>query len=471
VYILADDLGYGDVGYLNPASKIATPNIDRLAAEGMNFKDAHSGSSVCTPTRYGILTGRYAWRSPLKRGVLLGYSPPLIEASRPTVASFLKQHGYATACIGKWHLGMTWPTRGNEPPAPGPAGEYPEAAIDFRQPIKDGPCARGFDSFFGISASLDMTPYVFIENDHVVAQPTARQPKAGFVRAGAKDPAFRFEDVLPRFTDRAVDYINERAGRRGSPFFLYLALNAPHTPIAPAPQFRGKSQAGDYGDYVVEVDWAVGRVLKAIDDNTLADNTLVILTSDNGPERIAYPRIQEYHHYSMDGLRGVKRDAWEGGHRVPFLARWRGKVRPGSVCDQTICHTDLMATLAAILGVTLPEGAGPDSFSLLPALLEQKRDRPIREATVHHTASGRFAIRQGPWVLIDHATGDDNREPDWFKKERGYQPHDQPGELYNLSQDPAEHHNLYASRPEVVKGLKQLLEKYKAEGRSVPRQP
>jgi arylsulfatase A-like enzyme len=487
LYILSDDFGFGDLACQNPNSKIATPNLDRLAAEGIRFSDCHDPTSVCTPTRYGVLTGRYCWRSTLKRGVLLGFSAPLIEPGRLTVPAMLKQQGYATAAIGKWHLGMTWPVKPGQTPRPAgpPAGkgkkgkgasadapELDDAVVDFTRPIKDGPTTRGFDYFFGISASLDMPPYVFIENDHVTAQPTERQERlqGQYVRAGPKAPGFQFDQVLPTLTDKAVGYIGERATKK-EPFFLYLALNAPHTPIAPAAQWKGKSQAGDYGDYVMEVDAMVARVLAALQQHNLADNTLVIFTSDNGPEVLAYARAQQYHHYSMGDWRGVKRDAWEGGHRVPFLARWPGHIKPNSTSNEIICLTDLMATAAAITGFNLPETAAKDSYNILPALLGQHLDHPIRQAIVHHSAKGTFAIRQGNWVLIDGPTGDDNREPDWLKQERHYTPHTQPGELHDLSTDPAERNNLYADHPDIVAKLKTLLEKYKSEGRSAPKVP
>jgi arylsulfatase A-like enzyme len=471
VYILADDLGYGDVRCLNPGGKIPTPNIDRLASEGATFKDAHSGSSVCSPTRYGLLTGRYCWRSALKSGVLGGYSPPLIEPGRLTVPALLKQHGYSTACFGKWHLGMTWSTLGGAPIVGD--GNAAETRIDFTRPIADGPCTRGFDYYFGISASLDMPPYVFIENDRVVAQPTARQEavKGQFVRSGPKDPAFRFDRVLPELTDRAVKYIGDRVTREPRrPFFVYLALNAPHTPIAPSEDFRGKSQAGDYGDFVAEVDRTVGQVLGALDENKVAGNTLVVLTSDNGPEVLAYDRARDFRHFSMGSLRGLKRDLWEGGHRVPFFVRWPGKVKPGLVSGEVICHTDLLATAAAIVGAELPNDAGEDSHNLLPAFLGETPDRPVREATVHHSASGKFAIRQGNWVLIDAPTGDDNRgrEPAWLQQEREFRPHNLPGELYDLSKDLGERHNLYAENPGQVRQLRALLETYQQGGRSAP---
>jgi len=467
VYILADDMGYGDLGCQNPKSKIPTPNLDRLAAQGVRFTDAHDPTAVCTPTRYGILTGRYCWRSRLKSGVLGGFSPPLLETGRLTVAALLKQHGYATACVGKWHLGLAWPAKGGE--AKGKKAN--EEEVDYAKPITDGPCTHGFDYFYGIAASLDMPPYVFIENDRAVAVPTGRQEaqKGQYVRAGPKDPDFVLDQVLPRLARKAVGWIGQQAGGGAArPFFLYFALNAPHTPIVPAAEFKGKSGAGDYGDYVFEVDWVVGEVLKVLDQHKLADNTLVIVTSDNGPERLAYERIQQYQHYSMGDLRGLKRDTWEGGHRVPYLARWPGKIRPGSVSGEVICQTDLMATAAAIVGAKLPPDAGEDSYSILPALLGEKLEQPVREATVHHSGSGRFAIRQGQWVFIDAPSGDENKEPDWLKEERGYQPHQFPGELYDLSQDLSERRNLYGEHPEIVQRLKALLERYKAEGRSAP---
>ena len=471
VYILADDLGYGDVKRLNPSSKIATPTLDQFAREGVTFTDAHSGSAVCTPTRCGLLTGRYAWRSSLTRGVLGGYSPPLIEPGRLTVPAFLASQGYATTCVGKWHLGMTWPTKDGAPIVGD--GYASESRIDFDRPITDGPLTRGFGSFFGISASLDMPPYAYIDGDHLTARPTARQSKVGYVREGAKDPAFRFDRVLPDFVERAAGFIKDQAkAQPDRPLFLYLALGAPHTPVAPSREFLGKSGAGEYGDFVEEVDAAIGRILVALDEAKLKEKTLVMVTSDNGPETPAYPRITEHQHYSMGPLRGLKRDAWEGGHRVPFFARWPGRIPAGSVSDETICHVDLMATLAGILDVPLPNNAAEDSVNIAPALFGQPRQGPLREATVHHSAAGRFAIRQGPLVFIDAPSGDDNnREPAWLKTKRGYTPHNQPGELFDLAKDPSEKINLHATRPEDVKRLKFLLEKYKAGGRSVPARP
>ena len=456
VFILTDDLGYGDISCQNPDSKIQTPNIDRLAKLGMRFTDAHSPSAVCTPTRYGVLTGRYAWRSRLKKGVLEGYSPALIEPGRHTVPSLLKSRGYYTGGIGKWHLGLGKDEKTN-----------------YSGTIHPAPTDNGFDYYFGIPASLDMPPYVYLENDRLVEPGTSTTPgknESGvFWRAGDKAPSFEFDQVLATLTKKSIDFIQQRAKKPTQPFFLYLPLTGPHTPWVPRKEFEGRSKAGIYGDFVCEVDWIVGQILDTLDKTKLSANTLLVLTSDNGPERYAYERIPEFHHYSMGALRGVKRDAWEGGHRVPFIARWPGIVPANSISNETICLVDLMATAAAMSGTKLPSNAGEDSYNILPALRGKKRSRPIREATVLHTANGEFAIRQGNWIFIDNKTGMNSLEPEWFRKERGYALHNFPGELYDLKQDPAESKNLYGERPDVVKKLKDLLEKYKADGRSAPK--
>ncbi len=477
VFILADDLGYGDLGCYNKDSKIPTPNLDRLAGEGMRFTDAHAPTSACTPTRYALLTGRYCWRSRLKSQVLGPWGATLIEPGRLTVAALLKEHGYTTACIGKWHLGWQWPTKDGQPPS---SATNRLSNVDFTQPIAEGPATRGFDYYFGVDIP-NYPPYCFIENDRTVGIPSV--PEAGledwihhpFYHPGPMLPGWKLVNILPELTMHAVKWVEDSA-KGDKPFFLYFTLTSPHSPIVPAPEFHGKSQAGEYGDFVCQSDWTVGQVLDALNRSGVADNTLVIFTSDNGPEVIeinpgAYDRAQRYSHYSMDGLRGAKRDTWEGGHRVPFLARWPGRIEAGAVSDEIICHVDFMATIAALLGAKLPDNAGEDSFSLLPMLLGERFTSPIREATVHHSATGKFAIRKGGWVLIDSPTGDDNGakgEPEWLKKERGYEAHTQPGELFNVRQDLSERKNLYAEQPEKVQELKALLEKYKRDGRSRP---
>jgi arylsulfatase A len=477
VVILADDLGYGDLGCYNKDSKIPTPNLDRLATQGMRFTDAHAPTSVCSPTRYALLTGRYAWRSPLKRGVLAPWDKPIITADRLTVASLLRQQGYLTAAIGKWHLGWTWPTKDGAAPS---SATNRLSNVDFTKPIADGPITRGFDTYFGVDVP-NYPPYVFIENDRTVGVPSL--PDAGraelFNRPGPMLPGWRMVDILPALTRRAVSWIGSNA-TAGRPFFLYFPLTSPHYPVVPAPEFKGKSKAGDYGDYVCQTDWTVGQVVEALQRAGVADNTLVIFTSDNGPEITgevnpgAYDRAKEFQHFSMGELRGAKRDMWEGGHRVPFLARWPGRIQPGAVSAETICHADLMATIAALLGAPLPPNAGEDSFSILPVLLGQKSEQPARVATVHHSGSGKFAIRKGDWVLIDAPSGDDNGvhgEPQWLKEQRGYVKNNLPGELFNVREDLSERRNHYAEQPEVVRELKGLLEQYQRAGRSTPGAP
>jgi arylsulfatase A-like enzyme len=450
VFVLADDLGYGDPGCYNKDSKIPTPNIDRLATQGMRFTDAHTPSAVCTPTRYGIITGRYCWRTRLKRGVLLGYDPLLIEPERLTVAGLLKKQGYTTACVGKWHLGL-----GNA------------KRTDYAAPLKPGPNAVGFDYFFGIPASLDMDPYVFIENDRPTVAPTEkiaasemrRKGGGGFWRAGAIAPGFKHVDVLPKLTDKAVEIIGKQT--KDKPFFLYFPLTGPHTPWMPTDEFRGKSKAGFYGDFVNQVDASLGRVLKALDDAGLADNTLVVFTSDNGAHWLPED-IREWQHRANDGLRGQKADIWDGGHRVPFVARWPGKIAAGSTSKEPICLVDWMATAAAITGAKLPDNAAEDSFDISPVLLGKKLEEPIHEAIVHHSGSGAFGIRQGPWKLATVLGSHGFSEPRDIKPKPG----EAQGQLYNLDDDPQEQKNLWLEKPEVVQRLTKILEKYKADGRS-----
>ena len=460
VYILADDLGYGDLRCLNPDGKIATPNMDRLAAGGMAFTDAHSSSAVCSPTRYGILTGRYNWRSPLKSGVLGGYSRRLIEPGRLTVPALLGSFGYRTACIGKWHLGMDWPLKGG-----GLANNYDDGPeVDYARPIEDGPTAVGFDTYFGISASLDMPPYVFIENDHCRNLPTVEKT---WIRKGLAAPDFEAIDVLPALEAEAVATIDRRAddARAGHPFFLYLPLTAPHTPILPTADFRGKSGVNDYGDFVMQVDRTVGRVLEALDARGLADETLVILTSDNGCSPAAnFGEMAAKGHDPSYLFRGHKADIFDGGHRIPFLARWPGVIAPGSTSDQLICLTDLMATCAEILGTTLPASAGEDSVSILPALLGTSAG-PIREAVVHHSINGSFAIRQGPWKLELCPDSGGWSAPRPGRDSTAGLP---PVQLYNLADDIGEERNLQDQHPEVVDRLTALLERYVDDGRSTP---
>jgi len=459
VFIMADDMGYGDLGCYNSNSKIPTPNMDRMAAEGMRFTDAHAPSAVCTPTRYGVLTGRYCWRSRLKRGVLNGYSPSLINPRRMTVASMLKQYGYATACIGKWHLGLGSDKKTN-----------------YDKPLFPGPNALGFDYFFGIPASLDMTPYCYVENDRPVEKPTltieaGKASEDGWWRAGAIAPGFKHVEVLPKLTEKAVKYIDDHTKTSpGKPFFMYFPLPAPHCPIAPADFVKGKSEAGGYGDFVVQVDWTIGQVVKALERNGLTDNTLIIITSDNGSpgrtkiKRDPYSIMEIYGHYPNGDLRGIKADIWDGGHREPFIARWPGRIPAGTTNDELICLTDLMATCAAIVGAKLPKSAGEDSFNILPALLGKKLDKPIREDIVHHSLSGMFSIRQGKWKLILGLGSGGFTKPQKIEPKAG----EPQGQLFNLEDDMAESNNLWSKHPQIVERLTKLLEKYKEQGYTRP---
>lgn len=478
VYILCDDLGYGDVAALNPQGKIKTPHMDQLAKEGMTFTDAHSGSAVCSPTRYGIITGRYAWRSKLKSGVLGGLSPRLIEPNRQTVASFLKSQGYATAAIGKWHLGMDWAVKTGKEVSELNI-EKPDQVwnVDYTQPIKNGPNSVGFDYYFGISASLDMVPYAYIENDKLTANPTEEKgfpmflgKDHGSTRKGPTAPDFDAANVLPDLTKKAVGYITDQAktAKNGKPFFLYLPLASPHTPILPTKEWQGKSGLNAYGDFVMQTDWAVGEVMQALEKNGLKENTLVIFTSDNGCSPSAdYPDLLAKGHNPSGDFRGTKADIFEGGHHIPFLVRWPGKVKAGSFYDHPVCLTDLFATAADILGQKLPDTAAEDSVSLLPALLG-KTQKPIREAVVHHSINGSFAIRQGEWKLELCADSGGWSAPRPGRDDSSALPALQ---LYNLTSDLAEKNNVQAEHPEVVAKLTKLLEKYVAEGRSTPGAP
>jgi len=451
VLILADDLGIGDLGSYNPASKIPTPRLDRVAAEGMRLLDMHSPSAVCTPTRYGVLTGRYCWRTRLKRGVLNGYSPALIEPGRATIASMLRARGYATACIGKWHLGLGSAKR-----------------TDYSAPLRPGPVTVGFDRFHGIPASLDMVPYVYVDDDRVVEAPTAtveksghrRQGGGGFWRGGATAPSFRHADVLPVAAERAEAWIEQHA-RGDQPLFLYMPLSAPHTPWLPSEELRGKSDAGYYGDFVAMVDSVVGRIDDALQRAGIAQDTLLVVTSDNGAH---WPRadIAHYQHRANGPYRGQKADIWEGGHRVPFVARWPGRIAPGSTDDETACLTDLLATTAALVSCEVPEGAGEDSHDLSPVLLGEERDGPIRESTIHHSLHGMFAIRVGRWKLIEGRGSGGFTNPRRIAEE-DLAEGEPRGQLYDLIADPAESDNRFNDEPEVVARLMSILERSRGQ--------
>ncbi len=446
VIILADDLGYGDPAFNNPESKIPTPAMDRLAAEGMRFTDAHAAAALCVPSRYGLLTGRYPLRSRLQ-----WRREAVVRPEEATLATMLKARGYATAMVGKWHLGFD-------------GGE----AYDFSKPLTGGPCDRGFDYYFGIPASLDIPPYFYIRDRRPEEAPTERieasntpgwSPIQGaFWRAGAVAPGFHHRDVLPRLEQEAVRLIELFARRRvRSPFFLYVALTAPHTPWLPLEDFRGKSHAGLYGDFVVQVDHTVGRILETLDRERLASETLVIFTSDNGP--VWYPAdVERFHHSAAGPLRGMKADSWEGGHREPFVVRWPGRVAPGTESNELIAFTDIMATLAEVVGVQAPETA-VDSRSFLPVLLGRRLGGPIHEHLI--LKENAAVVRQGRWKLITHLGSGG------FSRPRRIQPPPggPEGQLYDLQTDVGERHNLWQERPEIVSRLMAIRARYQPQSR------
>lgn len=477
IYILADDLGYGDISANNENGKINTPNIDKLASQGMRFTDAHTASSVCTPTRYSILTGRYNWRSRLKWGVLSGKSKALIPNSRTTVASLLKDKGYATAYIGKWHLGWDWALK-NEGKVESDAALKNESEsdddddwgggyekIDFTKPVKNNPNDLGFDYSYGHAGSLDMGPYVYVENKNVTEVPTLEnKAQKGYAmqRSGPKAANFEIEQVTPHFFDKAMDYVKSKKDSK-KPFFLYFPLPSPHTPILPTKEWQGKSGLNPYGDFVMMVDDYIGKLMKTLEENGLDKNTIVVFTSDNGCSNSAnFKVLEEKGHFPSYIYRGQKATIYEGGHRVPFIVRWPGVVKPGIVSNETICSTDFFATCAEIVGHKLKDNEGEDSYSILPVLKQKNLQSPLREATVHHSSKGIFAIRKGDWKLVLNSFV--------FAKEVKDQKVLNPikYELYNLKKDPAEKNNVANQEKETVKELHALLANYISKGRSTP---
>jgi arylsulfatase A-like enzyme len=454
VFIMADDMGYGDLGCYG-AERIPTPNIDRLAAEGMLFTDAHSSSAVCSPSRYSVLTGRYCWRTWLDHGVLAGFGAPLVEPGRMTVASLLKEAGYATGAFGKWHLGLDWRTKSGDRVSDiddKVAWDYEGLDADYEEPFGGGPTELGFDCFFGIAGSLDMPPYCFLEDDHCVGP--VRGEKDVYLnqqRRGMMADGWRDDLVDVTFAEKACAFIEEQAAA-ARPFFAYLPLSAPHRPCVPPDFLEGRSQAGDRGDMVCALDWCTGQVMEKLDEFGVAENTLLIVTSDNGA-RLACANGRDYGHKSNGELRGQKADIWEGGHREPFVARWPGRVEAGAVCDDLICLGDLMATCAEMVEADLPEGAGEDSISFFPSLLGAGKRETARRQLVHHSAAGMFSIRQGRWKLVEGLGSGGFSEPTSARPEEG----GPEGQLYDMEADVAEGHDLYLKRPDIVERLRRAL--------------
>jgi len=466
IIIFADDLGYGDISIYDKNNKINTVHLDKLASDGMRFTDAHTPSSVCTPTRYGLLTGRYNWRSKLKRGVVNGTAKALIPNSRTTFASVLQDKGYNTAFIGKWHLGWDW---GLKDEIKKDKKRIGSADIDFTKEVKNTPNDLGFDYSFGHCGSLDMAPYVYVENGKIMEQPdtvTVSKAKYARWREGPISNDFIFEDVTPNFFRRGMQYIKE-SSKKPEPFLLYLPLPSPHNPILPTKEWQGKSELNPYGDFMLMIDDYVGQLVASVEKAGISDNTIIIFTSDNGCSPSAkFNELKKMGHSPNSIYRGHKADIYEGGHRVPFIVKWPNEIEKGSVSDETVCLTDLMATFAEIADYDLKADEGEDSFSLLPVLKNNTFTSPIREATVHHSIMGNFAIRKGDWKLI-MCPGSGGwsmpgpKDPDSLEGLPEMQ-------LYNLSNDPEETTNLESSEPEKLAELKSLLSKYISEGRSTP---
>lgn len=477
IILLADDLGVGDVQCYNPErGKIMTPHLDRLAAQGLRFTDGHSSSGVCSPSRYSLLTGRYSWRSRLQRGVVPHFGgPPLIAPERLTIAGLAREQGYRTACIGKWHLGWNWPfsdeqralivqepgQRWQNAEARNPTDEELRIWFEvFSKPIGGGPLDCGFDYYFGVDAP-NYPPYCFIENNRTVGIPTVFLPPEKLTKnqasfQGPALPEWQLEAVLPALGDPAENFII-RASAEKTPFLLYLPLTSPHTPLAVNEPWRGRSGLNDYADLVMETDAFIGHILAALEKAGQAENTLVIFTSDNGvAPYIGVAELEEKGHFSSGELRGYKASAWEGGHRVPFIVRWPGVIQAGRVCTQLVQQVDLMASFAEIFGVSLPDHAGEDSFSLLP--LFKGEDRPVRDSAVNCSLHGVPAVRSGDWKLI---LDNPSHVQSALKESL-------PVQLYNLAADPGEKTNLAAEYPERVEQMISLYDRLVTDGRSRP---
>lgn len=467
VYILADDLGYGDVSAYNTASAIRTPQIDRLAAEGIRFTDAHASSSVCTPSRYGILTGVYCWRSKLKQGVLRGYGGALIARGQPTAATVLQQFGYNTAAIGKWHLGLNWAIKkGHEHtlllPEPDPED------IDFSRPVDDGPNTHGFGYSYILPASLDMPPYCYLRNDTLTETPDAYTEgnevkdkdapgyaTGAFWRAGKMAPGFDFNQVLPHLTQQAVTYI-DRQKNSGKPFFLYFAMPAPHTPWLPSAEFENAARAGSYGDYVAMTDAMVGKVLAALKKNGFDNNTIVIFSSDNGP----YWRpnmTEQYGHHATGIYRGMKADIWDGGHRVPLIVRWPAQIKAGRVSNTLTSLTNLVATCSELNGGPARLPAAPDSYSILPVLLGRADSSSVPQMIVHSSSHGMLGIRDGEWKWVEGLGSGGFSAP----VAETPQPGGPQGQLYNMRTDPSEKENRCLQLTGRAKALSHSLDSIK----------
>ena len=478
VIIYADDMGYGDLNSQNPNSKIPTPNLDKLASEGMRFTDAHSSSGICSPSRYALLTGTYHWRR--QHDIVGAFGKPFFKDTDITLPQVLKTKGYTTACIGKWHLGWNWEFKNP------PSGEimqwgkmrkvYLPNDIDWSIPVDGGPLDRGFDYYFG-DGTINFPPYAWVENDQFIEAPTevmdinniGYDTKEGNweFRPGPKVKDWNPYNVLPTLTKKTVEWINKQDA--SNPFFLYFALPSPHAPIIPNDEFDGTSQAGGYGDFMVQTDWVVGEVLKALKEKGLEKNTIVIFSSDNGTESYAWERAEKYGHFSMGNFRGLKRDVWEGGHHIPFIIKWPEEIESNSISNEVISQVDIMATIANITGIELPKNAAPDSYDITEIIKGKEYESPLREATVHNTYNSIWGIRKGDWLYINDSTGGHRELPESFKELTGYTDFNTEGLLFNMEKDSEQRNNLYEKYPEKIIEMEKLLKEYRKKGYSVNR--
>lgn len=465
IYILADDMGYGDISALNENCPFQTPNFDAIAENGIAFTDAHATSAVCTPSRYGILTGRYNWRSRLKSFVLGGYSQPLIEPEQSTVAQMLQKNGYQTVAIGKWHLGMDFaktPEFFETPDFDACEG------VDYTGKIAYSPTAYGFDYYFGISGSLDMPPYIYIENDRFTSEPdhVTRGTGKGYFRSGPTAPDFVHENVLDELTDKVLEKIQD-CHEQEKPFFLYYAMPAPHTPILPSEQFKGKSGTNEYGDFVLHCDDVVGRIRTKLQELGIHENTILIYTSDNGCSPMAnYEELLAAGHNPSYVFRGTKADIYEGGHRIPLLVEWPNAIPKGKQCERVVCLSDLMATLADLLEIPLGDADAVDSISNLP-LWYQPEGEEVREDLIHQSIDGSLSIRIGDYKL-EMCPGSGG----WSDPKPGQEEKDAPRfQLYNLADDIGEKKNIIEDHPELAQKMRKILKEHVLNGRSTPGQP
>jgi arylsulfatase A-like enzyme len=460
VILYADDMGVADVSYGNSKAKIQTPHLDKLASQGMTFTDGHSSSGICTPSRFALLTGQHHWRR--FHGIVGAFGGTVFEPDDFTIAKMFKQKGYSTGCFGKWHLGWNFDAIRK----PGAKKGDPRAeSYDWTKRFPDGPLDQGFDYYFG-DGTINFPPYCWIEGDRFVTTPTKPVVKSrplagsGSFRPGPMAESWNPFDILPTITQKTVEWISKQ--KKEQPFFAYLAFNSPHYPIVPNKEYHGKSKAGYYGDFVIETDGMVGKVMQALQEHGFSDNTLVIFSADNGAETHAFERLEKFDQWSSGKYRGLKRDIYEGGHRVPFIVKWPGRVKKGVRSDEVVSQVDLASTFAKIIDYPLAKTEAIDSYNLLPVLAGKKYSKPLRVATVQNTSAKKFALRQGDWVLINAPTGAAKKEQQDYLNHFGLEPYgkENQGLLFNLKNDPRQSNNLYSQYPSKVKKMRALLESY-----------